>query len=220
MYKTQAKSIVPPTFNLRSDVHYLRKLWHMGTGLTGLVLYYVLDFKAYQAGYCLFALAIAGFIVEFFRLKNTGCNKFIMSFMRPFMRECEKTSISGLPFYALGVALAIFFYEEKIAVLSTLFLIFADPISSLVGILHGRDKIFGKKSLQGSLAGFATCYFLSLFYGLTYTTPNFDLFFFAVGGGIVGSLSELFSVNIDDNLTIPVLSGLGLTLLNMLFPVL
>jgi dolichol kinase len=41
------------------------------------------------------------------------------------------------------------------------------------------------------------------------------LLIFAIVSGVIGSASELVSAfNIDDNLTIPVISGLGMTLLN------
>ena len=44
---------------------------------------------------------------------------------------------------------------------------------------------------------------------------DLNLIIFSVSAGIIGSLSELASAfNIDDNLTIPVLSGAGLTLVN------
>ena len=124
-----------------------------------------------------------------------------------------------MPFYALGVGMSLFFFEEKIAILSILFLIFSDPISSIMGILFGRDKILPNKSMQGSLAGAMCCYCLTLGYGLTYANADFDLLTFSLLAGLLGSLSEMASVYLDDNLTIPVLSGAGLTLLNLFLPV-
>jgi dolichol kinase len=127
--------------------------------------------------------------------------------------------MSGLPFYALGISLSLFFYKRELAVISIMFLVFSDPISSFFGVLYGKDKILPNKSLQGAVAGFFTCYLITLFYCMNVTEISSSLLIFAVLGGFIGSLSELVSAfNVDDNLTIPVLSGLGLTLVNYFIP--
>ena len=136
-------------FHLRSDLHVIRKLWHMGTGLMGLYIYYKSGLDSRTMSYILFGVAIFGFIIDLSRLKNDTINKFVMMFMGPFMRESEKTSLSGFPFYSLGVALSLFLFPERIAILSNLFLVFSDPISSYFGILYGKDKILPK--FQGIL---------------------------------------------------------------------
>ena len=47
------------------------------------------------------------------------------------------------------------------------------------------------------------------------TTLGTHILIFAIVSGFIGAASELISAfNIDDNLTIPVVSGLGMTLLN------
>jgi dolichol kinase len=62
---------------------------------------------------------------------------------------------------------------------------------------------------------------LSIFYGIAHGADNSNLLWFAILGGVIGSIAEMLSAfNIDDNLTIPVISGLGLTVLNYLFKVL
>jgi diacylglycerol kinase (CTP) len=57
------------------------------------------------------------------------------------MRQSEKKSLSGMPFYALGVGLTLYFYKPSIALLAITFLVFADPLSSFFGILYGKRKI-------------------------------------------------------------------------------
>jgi dolichol kinase len=102
-----------------------------------------------------------------------------------------------------------------------MFLVFSDPISSFFGILYGKDKIMPNKSLQGAIACFFTCYLITLFYGMSYGAGGSELLWFAILGGVVGALGEMMSAfNIDDNLTIPVVAGSGLTVLNYLLSVL
>lgn len=202
---------------LKTDVHLLRKLWHVLTGVVGLSLYFGLNVGQTQMAINLLVFSMAFFLLETFRLRNPDFNRIAVAVMGPFMRESERNSYSGLPFYALGVSMALFLFEEKIAVLGIMFLVFGDPISSYFGVKFGKHKIIGNKSLQGSLAGFVTCYFLTLVYGLYYFGGGFNLLAFSLLAGLVGSLAELVSINVDDNLTVPIISGLGLTFLNLFF---
>lgn len=204
--------------SLRSDLHLTRKLWHISTGLLGLGAFYHFGLTTEFTANALLAVAFLGLSVDLIRLRFEKVNQYAILLMKPFMRESEKNSLSGLPFYALGVALALHLFPEKMAILAILFLIFSDPISSFIGILFGRDNILPNKSLQGCLAGFVTCYILTMAYGLHYGQVTFDLIFFSLFAGALGSFSELVSGRVDDNLTIPVISGLGLTLLNEFIP--
>ncbi len=207
---------VSSPFRLRSDLHVARKLWHIATGLIGMLVYQKAKVSIEFMAISLLVISACSFLIEFLRFRNEKLNAILMKIMKPVMRESEKNSVSGLPFYALGVSLSLFFFPERIAILSVLFLVFADPIASFCGILYGRDKILPNKSLQGTIAAFTVCYIVTLVYGLIYTTPSMNLLIFSIVGGVIGALSELCSQFIDDNLCIPVISGLGLFLLNML----
>lgn len=199
----------------RSDLHILRKLWHMTSGSLVLYVYLRSQESKIVMGHIVMCIALAGFAADFARRKNKRFNAIVLRLMGPLMRRSEREGLSGLPFYALGCALALYFYHEHLAILSIMFLIFSDPISSFFGVLYGKDKILPNKSLQGAVAGFFTCYLITLFYLMNTTTVGIHILIFAIVSGIIGASSELISAfNIDDNLTIPVLSGLGMTLLN------
>ncbi len=202
----------------RDDLHLARKFWHIGCGSIGLIAYYNLGqsqlFWSGAAG----IIALIGFSLDFLRLKNEKFNQLFMSYATPLMRSSEKSGFSGLPFYALGVSLAFLLYQKEIAELAILFLVFADPFSSFIGVMYGKDKILPNKTLQGTIAGFFVCYLITLIYLFSSSAKDIDLIIFAAIAGIIGSVSELFSAfNIDDNLTIPVVAGAGLTLLNSLW---
>lgn len=207
---------------MRTDLHLLRKFWHVGTGLVGLWVHETFELTAYQTASILLGVALVGFFTDFLRLRWMALNAVVLKCMKGLMRESEKLGHSGLPFYALGVSLSLFFFEEKLAILAILFLIFSDPISSVIGILYGQEKILPNKSLQGSLAGFLACYFLCMVYSLHHlVSPGlFYVLVFSILGGIVGMVSELASASgrVDDNLSIPVLSSLGLTFINAFIP--
>lgn len=199
----------------RSDLHLLRKLWHITTGSLGLFLFTRSTQDQQVWGFIVLGIALAGFVMDITRARYPFINHLVIKFMGPLMRRSEKDGMSGFPFYALGVALALFFYSRNIAILSVMFLVFSDPLSSFFGVLYGKDKIMPNKSLQGAVAGFFTCYLITLFYTMNHATLGNHILVFAVVAGLIGALSELVSAfNVDDNLTIPVLSGLGMTVLN------
>jgi len=202
----------------RSDMHLLRKLWHVGTGLAGFVVYTSTNISLDTIGRGLVFFAVLVLIVESFRLKNPGLNRLILSVMGPFMRESERNKVSGMPFYALGVGVALTFFYKPVALLAVLFLIFADPISSIVGIKFGRTKILPNKSLEGCVAGFLTCFLLTAaFTGLSVMPflATWKWMTFCFFAGVIGMLSEMASVyNLDDNFTVPVISSIGLSILN------
>lgn len=204
----------------RSDLHIARKLWHMSTGVIGLILFFSSEQVPEFWGYGVLLIAVLGFLADYLRQKNPLLNKFVIRIMGPLMRKSEREGVSGLPFYALGIALSLLFYQKDLALISIMFLIFSDPVSSFFGVLYGKDKILPNKSLQGFVAGFFTCYLVTLFYLLNLGATSIDMLTFSLVAGLIGAGSELISAfNIDDNLTIPVISGLGLTILNHFLPI-
>lgn len=202
----------------RSDLHLLRKIWHIACGVGALYIYYSSGLELVEWGKVAIIISLAGFALDFIRLKNKSFNKFALKLLGPLMRKSEADSFSGLPFYALGVGLSILLYQDDIALLSIMFLVFADPIASLIGIRYGKDKIMPNKSLQGTIACFLICYIITMIRTMDMNTSSVNILVFAVLAGMIGALSEIMSAfNIDDNLTIPVISGAGLTVLNIFF---
>lgn len=204
----------------RSELHIKRRLWHIIVGCLGLTAFYTLNYPIESYGYFSLTVAVLGFVLDFQRLKKPGLNALLEKHFGPIMRRSEKLSFSGLPFYALGVAIAIFVYQKEIAVLSILFLIFADPIASVVGVFLGRDRLLPNKTLQGTIAAFFVCFVTTLVYSFALNVQSNNLILFAFFASIFGALSELVSAfNIDDNLTIPVMSGAAMSVFNLWFQV-
>ncbi|MFT6633182.1 MAG: dolichol kinase [Bacteriovoracaceae bacterium] len=204
------------TLAKRSDLHIMRRVWHILCGVVCLLTFYLTKTPILYWGYMALVVACLGFFLDFLRLKNQKINEGLTNLFGPIMRKSEKVSFSGLPFYALGVALSIFFYEESIAILAILFLIFGDPVASIVGVYYGRDRLLPNKTLQGTIAAFSTCLSVAMIYLIVLGVHSPNLILFAFFGAIVGALSELLSAfNIDDNLTIPVISGAALSVLNI-----
>ena len=133
------------------------------------------------------------------------------------MRQNELDRLAGTTYLITGTILVASIFPHDVVALSLLFLAFADPIASYVGIKYGKDKIFGHKSVQGFIAAFVVCSILTYTF-LFLKNVNEYILVVSLLSGVIGSLAELIPVGkLDDNFTMPVLSSIGLFILFYLF---
>jgi dolichol kinase len=187
----------------------------MGGGAVLLGLYFLFPGLGQKGhSYCILFLGLVAFVFESLRLKYRPLNHVVLLVGKPHMRDTEKYDYTALPFYLWGIGLSFFLFREHIAVLAVLFLSFSDPVASYFGLKYGSIKLYVNKSLEGSIAGFTACYLITLAYGVLFHGPSPALLVFALFAAMFGAMSELLSMYIDDNFTIPLISGVGMTLLN------
>ncbi|HEY8270271.1 MAG TPA: hypothetical protein VIG33_05240 [Pseudobdellovibrionaceae bacterium] len=200
----------------RSDIHLARKIWHV-VGVSGIFLAYVLLPEMISS--LILAAAVVIFLpIDFLRHKYPALNDWMVHAFKPIMRTHEVHRIAGTTYLLSGVSVIVAFFPRPVVALTLLFLAFADPIASLVGIKYGKDKVFGHKSVQGFMAAFVVCALATSIY-LTYHNIIFDrVIIVSLLAGLIGALAELVPIGkIDDNFTLPVLSGAGLYILFYLF---
>jgi diacylglycerol kinase (CTP) len=210
------RAIKTMELKLRTDLHLARKLWHV---LGIVVMAMLIDRIPVRDS--LFYLSLAAIIVipfDILRLKRSDLNHRIVRFFRWIIRIEEVATLSGTSFLIVGTFLVVLLFPKNIATLSILFLAFGDPASSIIGVLYGKDKIWGRKSLQGALACFLVCSAVSAVYFFTHNLMIERLVLVSILGGIIGSLSEIIQIKrLDDNMTFPVFAAFGLWCLFALF---
>ncbi len=156
--------------------------------------------------------------IDFVRLNFPSINEVLLHLFRPIMRDNEVQKIAGTTYLLSGVMIVAFVFPRDIVLLTLLFLAFADPIASYFGIKFGKDKIFGHKSLQGSLAAFFVCAMLTFGFLFTHNLLLDRILVVSLLGGLIGSLAELIPIyKLDDNFTLPIFSSTFLWLLFLLF---
>jgi diacylglycerol kinase (CTP) len=200
----------------KSDLHLARKFWHAITVSLMCLFYHLapMDWskKAIIAGWLLFVPA------DLLRLKVKALNDLAITLFKPVMRETELNKLAGTTYLLTGVLLVVFLFPKNVGLLAMLFLAFADPIASYFGVRFGRDKLFAGKSLQGFIAAFVVCSLISFLY---FTEANLMIDRVIVASlltGLIGALSELIPIGkLDDNLSLPILSSLGIYTLFYLF---
>ena len=167
------------------------------------------------------------------------------SIVGTLMRESERKQLNSTIWYLLGAIISIASFERDIAICSVCILAFGDTSASTFGRLLGSktpklpSPPFGKKkSLAGSIAAFITGVLVTyLIWGISFTRDgltlaelgklnndslsyngSFSLIVFSLGVGFITAFVEGLDLNgLDDNLTLPALSGLLITLLLKLF---
>ena len=176
-----------------------RQVFHLmlGNVLALLVLLVLREKSVYFIGTCLFI----GIIIAKAMHQKIHIPVFAW-FIKHFERENSFPGRGVLHFF-LGIFLASIFFDYRILFLSILVLAYGDSFSTVVGKGFGRVKIWNDKTLEGSLAAFAAGFSICAFY-LAWPV--------AVLVAAISALAELLAP-IDDNLVIPLLSGLVIYIL-------
>eukprot|EP00937_MAST-01D_sp_MAST-1D-sp2_P003977 g3977.t1 len=165
-------------------------------------------------GICV-ALTSLAWIFDLLRISNPRINDWFKR--TPFgklMRKKEHNQLAGGCYFSLGCTLAICCFPPAIAICSIMFLVLGDMSAALIGVGFGGETVVlklgreGKKSAEGSIAMFITCFAVGMF-----VFSNVYLSEYAVVvGSLVATLVELYEpFGVNDNLTIPSLSGVALT---------
>ncbi len=155
------------------------------------------------------ALMLGGMIVaigvDTFRLGEPRYRKLFHSLTGELIRPGEKSNLLGSTSLLISATITVFLFPKEVAVAALCFLIVGDTVAALVGRRFGRIRLFGRKTLLGSLALFASAFLAgSLIPGLDDRT--------AFTGALVAAVVEALPLPVDDNFSIPILSGVAMVL--------
>jgi dolichol kinase len=182
--------------------HPGRKIYHLLGGLFIIAAYIFLGrTRGLPALAALTAVATATDISRFIFPKF---NDFIFRHFSAFIRESEKSTITGTPWYLMGMLGSLFLFSLPVAVCSIIFLACGDVSATIVGERWGTVKISGVKSLQGTIAFFAASLISGSVAGVYW--QGLPLYVVAAGA-LTASVVEILPVKFNDNLTIPIISG-------------
>ena len=204
----------PLRLHLRSDLHIARKIWHAGMGIVICSIYYLSGISRSSGLMLLGSVLGLDLMMETARLKSPVLNEKILKVWGPLMRSCEVNQLSGVPYYVGASILTIAIFPKPIAILSILYLACGDPVASLFGILYGKRsiRIASGKSLIGTSAGVVTCMIATFVFLKSMNISDGMLAILTLVGGLAGGTAELLPLEIDDNFSIPVVSGFVLWL--------
>lgn len=190
----------------KSDVHIARKIWHfLGVIFIAICYHNLSRIMALQT---LAVVSAAMIFIDVYRLRSPSFNKIILTLGKYIMRDTEKSSIAGSTFMIIGVLIIIAVFPPSVVMLSLLFLAVADPIASYFGVRYGKDRLIGRKTLQGSMAAFFACTLVAAAYFYAHNMMTERILIVSILAGLIGAVAEVFPVgDLDDNLVLPVVSS-------------
>jgi len=151
---------------------------------------------------------LGSFLLDLVRLTDKKFNSMFMKLFSILIRQTETNRFNGSTFLCLAFYIVILFFSRNVAVSAMFFLSLGDAAAELSGKNFGRLKIF-QRSFEGTLGFFAVAFLIAF--------TLFEDWRIALVGALAGALVELFSFDVDDNLTVPIGSALALWLAVLFF---
>ena len=196
----------------QEDLHIQRKLFHFCSVFIIFLCMVALSTKVNWMVYIFAGIPLLAF--DYSRQISTRANRLALAIGGPLLRQAEMQRLSGASYAVISVGLVYFAFPPVIAQLSVLFMAIGDPVASFFGLLYGKTKVIGKKSLEGFLAGWIFCSLAAwLFLGWHLQVQD-SIFVVSAACGFIGAVAELIPVGrLDDNLSQPLISASIMALL-------
>lgn len=163
----------------------------------------------------LVALAITYSISEYLRLKGRNFPVFTTITMIAMRsddntgEEKQHTFVKAPLYFAAGILASLLIFPTPFNYAAIAVVTLGDGLASVVGRLYGKNKIphCGGKTIEGSTAGLVFAFVGTAVFVSPLT---------ALIAAVVGMAVELLPLRITDNLTVPLLSGLSITMVGNL----
>eukprot|EP00300_Choanocystis_sp_HF-7_P007658 c15428_g1_i1.p1 GENE.c15428_g1_i1~~c15428_g1_i1.p1 ORF type:complete len:277 (-),score=44.33 c15428_g1_i1:152-946(-) len=192
-----------------------RKTFHL-CGLLVPLIYQLLLEVGWTKQDCMrltWSLTTIGWIMDLLRIYTPLGPKVFPAFMIKILRDKERTQLAGACYFSLGCSLTISIFPPSIAMVSILNLVLGDLSAAIIGVSFGGETCTvrvgreSKKSVEGSVAMFIVCFIVGCFVFAEVHLREYAVFF----GSFVATLTELYEpFKLNDNLTIPVMSGVAM----------
>ncbi len=187
------------------DEAFLKNWWRVAirpVSLLFLIFYFV-----YGWVICLFVIGIVALCflaLDIFRFLHKRANILLTEKTTVIFRKGEEKRFSSMTIFLISTFMIILFFpfEIEIAIASLFFLVFGDMFGKIFGLAYGRHKIFDK-TLEGTLAYIGSVIMIGF---ILYTSLDIHIIIL-ISGGIAAPLIELLPLGINDNFTVPIISG-------------
>jgi dolichol kinase len=189
---------------------YIRKAIHISSLIIPLTYRYILSYNRFVMFIFLFITLITALSIELSRMQIPNFRKLYNKLFGLILRRHESKDFTGATFLVFASMLCVVFFTPGIAFLSISYLAIGDTFAALVGMARGERKFNGmKKSLEGSLACFVSILIYSIIFGIGINPVVY------VAGCFAATAAELWDIPVDDNVKIPLISGIVMTLVNV-----
>lgn len=219
---TQAKGLHPgdsqppalPAVDVSYNVELVRKAIHLFSLSIPLIYYFI---PRDTALLILVPLTAAFVVVDVARYYHRPTADWFYAMFGWLLRSREQNEhrkrLNGASYVLLSATLCVAIFPKLITITAFSILIVSDSLAALVGRKFGRRPFF-RKTAEGSLAFFLSAVVVVL------CTPKVEYamgeFLIGIAAAAVGAFVEAMSIELDDNLSIPLSIGATMWLLYFL----
>ncbi|MCI0531147.1 MAG: dolichol kinase [candidate division Zixibacteria bacterium] len=154
----------------------------------------------YYALLILVPISLFSLAIDLFRILELPGHRFFIYIFGPMLRDHEEADLTGGSYILFASTVCIAIFSKPVALAAMGFIILGDISSALIGRNLGKISL-GNKTLEGSLGFFISCLLVIVI------IPEFNLIIGLLGAFLATAL-EAIDTPIDDNLLVPVISGL------------
>lgn len=144
-------------------------------------------------------------VTDLLRLTDHRLRQFFLRLFRSLIRSHEQEHLLGSTYFMIAALLSVLAFEKNIALSALTFLIVGDTVAAIVGKRFGTPRYWGK-SYQGSLGCFVSCLIIG--------AALLDNMWVVVAGSLAAAIAEALPVPMDDNMRVPIISGLIMQLVS------
>jgi len=204
----QAEKVHVPSLR---PTNYARNVFHISAAIAAVV---IIELVGSPGWVLAAALAWAGFAwsCEISRRVSPAINKMLMWFFGPVAHPHETHRVNSATWYATALVVLALTQSTMLCLVGVAVLGVGDPLAALIGRRFGRTKLIHGRSLEGTLgfvvsASVAAFVLLRIFHAAQLGVGASAML--AVSAAVAGALAELFSLRIDDNVSIPLSAASG-----------
>jgi dolichol kinase len=165
--------------------------------------------------------ALGSIMIDIIRLKRLPLHGFLNRLIGPVLREHEDSDFTGSSYILSASVLTILLFDKSVALTAISFIILGDIAAALIGRRYGKLKInwtlaplnlqggenqCGKKTFEGSSAFLFMCLLVALI------IPGLPLWI-GIVGAFIATVTEGITLPVDDNFSVPLISGLCMHIL-------
>lgn len=189
-----------------------RKGTHIGVLI---ITFTFLHFPRDIALITVFAGAIIALTQDLLRIYNPAFRRFVYRSWGKIYRSWEQKRLGGAVYILTAASLTILFFEPRIAGIVMAYISVGDTLAVFTGRRYGKillwqnrnkDGTVRRKTLEGSIAFFIGAFLAG------FLVPSVPLKWNIIGA-FVATIVEACSLWVDDNLTVPVITGAVMTFL-------
>ena len=190
--------------------HALRRgTFHAVVGSTPAIALFIFPRSAVLAA---LAVVTAVFLsLEAARLCIPSLKEWSSVWFAPLLRQEEKSKLTGSSYLLIGCLITVLAFPQDIASLAILFSSLGDPAATVIGIWKGHTRLWDK-SVEGNIACLLVCLLIGTLVATILENPPLMV---AIVGAILATLFQALPSRLNDNLTIPLGSAIGMMVISI-----